>query len=156
MRRLAWLISRVFPRGFRLNPERRVVLGRLRYSCVDAETIDGKAAHAFHDIANTMLDRSGMDYCNAMTTSGKLKRGPCNWRPARGRIDREKVIGTVRPLDHSITLHSSSCAFRFRHDRFNDAHDLLTGDFHVRLEQLGTEFYITFAAGINDRHVFCM
>jgi len=128
----------------------------LRYSRVGAETIDGKAAHAFHDIANTMLDRSGMDYCNAMTTSGKLKRGPCNWQPAMRRIDREKVIGTVGPLDHTIIWHSSSCAFCLRHDRFNDAHDLLTGNFHVRLEQLGTEFYITFAAGINDRHVFCM
>jgi len=133
MGRLAWLISRVFPRGFRMNAGRRVVLGTL-----------------------ALFLRRRRNYGNAMATSGKLKRGPCNWRPARRHIDREKVIGTAAPSDRSITWHSSSCAFGFRHDRFNDAHDLLTGDLHVRLEQLGAEFHITFAASINDRHVFCM
>ena len=59
-------------------------------------------------------------------------------------------------FEHYITQHSSSSAFCFRHHRFNDAHDLLTRDFHVGLEQPGTEFYIAITAGINDRHVFRM
>jgi hypothetical protein len=75
MRRLAWSISRNF--SARLQPKvgRLVGPGVVEYSCVDAETVNGNAANAFHDIANTTQDRSGMGCRHAITAGGKLERG---------------------------------------------------------------------------------